>query len=111
MARAAARLNSSARQHGYVDTLDPRIYELALACSQYRRRYRKRAPPPPARRAGRASGSQHGRGHHGRRSNPVIFVMSGVALLLMRSTERNVLVVAWAVLIGTGVFFAAIAAL
>jgi hypothetical protein len=37
--------------------------------------------------------------------------MSGVALLLMRSTERNVLVVAWAVLIGTGVFFAAIAAL
>jgi hypothetical protein len=29
----------------------------------------------------------------------------------MRSTERNVLVVAWAVLIGTGVFFAAIAAL
>ena len=40
----------------------------------------------------------------------LIFVMSGVALLLMRSTERNVLVVAWAVLIGTGVFFAAIAA-
>jgi putative membrane protein len=40
----------------------------------------------------------------------LIFVMSGVALLLMRSTERNVLVVAWAVLIGTGVFFASIAA-
>ena len=41
MARAAARFNSSARQHGYVDTLDPRIHELALACSQHRRRYRK----------------------------------------------------------------------
>jgi putative membrane protein len=40
----------------------------------------------------------------------LIFVMSGVALLVMRSTERSVLVVAWTVLIGTGVFFAAIAA-
>jgi putative membrane protein len=40
----------------------------------------------------------------------LIFLMSGVALLLMRSTERSVLVVAWAMFIGTGVFFAAIAA-
>jgi putative membrane protein len=40
----------------------------------------------------------------------LIFVVSGVALLLMRSTERSVLAVAWAVLIATAVFFAAIAA-
>jgi putative membrane protein len=40
----------------------------------------------------------------------LIFVMAGVALLVMRSTERSVLVVAWAVLIGAGVLFAAIAA-
>ena len=36
----------------------------------------------------------------------LIFVMSGVCLLLMRSTERGTRAVAWAVLIGTGVFFA-----
>src|SRR5262249_11918631 len=40
----------------------------------------------------------------------LIFVLSGVGLLLMRSTERSTLVVAWTVLIGTGVFFVAIAA-
>jgi putative membrane protein len=40
----------------------------------------------------------------------LIFVMSGVCLLLMRSTERGTRAVAWAVLIGTGVFFAVIAA-
>jgi putative membrane protein len=40
----------------------------------------------------------------------LIFVMSGAALLLMRSTERGAAVVASAVLIGTGVFFVAIAA-
>jgi putative membrane protein len=40
----------------------------------------------------------------------LIFVMSGVGLLLMRSTERSALVVAWAVLIGTGVFLVAISA-
>jgi putative membrane protein len=40
----------------------------------------------------------------------LIFVMSGAALLLMRPTERSADVVAWAVLIGTGVFFVAIAA-
>ena len=40
----------------------------------------------------------------------LIFVMSGACLLLMRSTERSAHAVAWAVLIGTGVFFAAIAA-
>lgn len=40
----------------------------------------------------------------------LIFVMSGAALLLMRSTEHSAVVVASAVLIGTGVFFAAIAA-
>src|ERR1700726_4079980 len=33
----------------------------------------------------------------------LIFVMSGVCLLLMRSTERGTRAVAWAVLIGTGV--------
>jgi putative membrane protein len=40
----------------------------------------------------------------------LIFVTSGAALLLMRSTERSAVVVASAVLIGTGVFFVAIAA-
>jgi len=33
----------------------------------------------------------------------LIFVISGVGLLLMRSTERSALVLAWIVLIGTGV--------
>jgi putative membrane protein len=40
----------------------------------------------------------------------LIFVMSGVTLLLMRSTERSTVVVAGMVLIGTGIFVAAIAA-
>jgi len=40
----------------------------------------------------------------------LIFVMSGVGLLLMRSTERSALLLAWVVLIGTGVFIALIAA-
>jgi putative membrane protein len=40
----------------------------------------------------------------------LIFVMSGAALLLMRSTDRGAVVVASAVLIGAGVFFVAIAA-
>src|SRR5215831_7335648 len=40
----------------------------------------------------------------------LIFVMSGAALLLMRSTERSAVVVASAVLIGTGAFLVAIAA-
>ena len=40
----------------------------------------------------------------------LIFVLSGVALLLIRSTEHNALVVAGTVLIGTGIFFVAIAA-
>jgi putative membrane protein len=40
----------------------------------------------------------------------LIFVMSGAALLLMRSNERSAIVVASTVLIGTGVFFVAIAA-
>ena len=40
----------------------------------------------------------------------LIFVMSGVGLLLMRSTERSALLLAWIVLIGTGVFFVLIAA-
>jgi putative membrane protein len=40
----------------------------------------------------------------------LIFVMSGAALLLMRSTERTALIVAWTVLIGTSVYFIAIAA-
>src|SRR5580704_4583380 len=40
----------------------------------------------------------------------LMFVMSGAALLLMRSTEHSAVVVASAVLIGTGVFFVAIAA-
>jgi putative membrane protein len=40
----------------------------------------------------------------------LIFVMSGVALLLMRSTERSTVVVAGMVLIGTGIFVVAIAA-
>jgi putative membrane protein len=40
----------------------------------------------------------------------LIFVMSGAALLLMRSTEHGAVVVASAVLIGTGVFLVAIAA-
>ncbi len=40
----------------------------------------------------------------------LIFVISGVGLLLMRSTERNALLLAWIVLIGTGVFIVLIAA-
>jgi putative membrane protein len=40
----------------------------------------------------------------------LIFVMTGAALLLTRSTERSAVVVASTVLIGTGVFFVAIAA-
>jgi putative membrane protein len=40
----------------------------------------------------------------------LMFVMSGAALLLMRSTERSAVVVASAVLIGTSVFLVAIAA-
>jgi putative membrane protein len=40
----------------------------------------------------------------------VAFVLSGVGLLLTRSTERSTLVVAGMVLIGTGTLFAAIAA-
>jgi len=40
----------------------------------------------------------------------LIFVISGVGLLLMRSTERSALVVAWTVLIGIGLFVVAIAA-
>src|SRR5712671_2478503 len=40
----------------------------------------------------------------------LIFVSSGVGLLLMRSTERSTLVVAGMLLIGTGIFFVAIAA-
>ena len=40
----------------------------------------------------------------------LIFVLTGVGLLLMRSTEHRALLVAWAVLIGTGIFFVAIAA-
>jgi putative membrane protein len=39
-----------------------------------------------------------------------IFVFSGVGLLLMRSTERSALLVAWSVAIVTGVLFAAVAA-
>ena len=39
----------------------------------------------------------------------VIFVLSGVGLLLVRSTEHGAVHVAWAVSIGTGVLFAAIA--
>jgi putative membrane protein len=40
----------------------------------------------------------------------MIFVLSGVGLLLMRSTESNALAVAGMVLIGTGIFVVAIAA-
>ena len=40
----------------------------------------------------------------------LIFVMSGVALLLLHSTERSTLVVAWAVLIGTAILAAGITA-
>jgi putative membrane protein len=40
----------------------------------------------------------------------LIFVMSGAALLLMRSTDRGAVVVASAVLIGTNVFLVAVAA-
>ncbi|HEY7243127.1 MAG TPA: lysylphosphatidylglycerol synthase domain-containing protein [Xanthobacteraceae bacterium] len=40
----------------------------------------------------------------------LMFVLSGVALLLMRSTEHRVLLVAWGVLIGTGTLLAAVAA-
>jgi len=39
----------------------------------------------------------------------LMFVLSGVVLLLMRSTERTTLAVAWAVLIGAGVFAVVIA--
>jgi putative membrane protein len=40
----------------------------------------------------------------------LIFVMSGATLLLLTSTDRSATVVAWSVLIGTGVFLVAIAA-
>ena len=40
----------------------------------------------------------------------LVFVMSGVGLLLIHSTERSALLVAWTVLIGTGVFAVAITA-
>ena len=40
----------------------------------------------------------------------LIFVISGVGLLLMRSTERSALLVAWTVLIGIGLFVVPIAA-
>jgi len=40
----------------------------------------------------------------------LIFVISGVGLLLMRSTERSALLVAWTVVIGIGLFVVAIAA-
>jgi putative membrane protein len=40
----------------------------------------------------------------------LVFVICGMALLLMRSSERNAVVFAWAVLIGVGLFFVAIAA-
>ena len=40
----------------------------------------------------------------------LIFVLSGLGLLLMRSTEHGVVVLAWAVLIGTGILFAAVVA-
>src|SRR5262249_60373520 len=40
----------------------------------------------------------------------VIFVLSGVALLLMQSTDRNALLVAGTVLLAMGVLFVAIAA-
>jgi putative membrane protein len=40
----------------------------------------------------------------------LIFVLSGVGLLLMRSTESNALAVAGMVLVGTGIFVVAIAA-
>jgi putative membrane protein len=40
----------------------------------------------------------------------VVCVLSGVGLLLMRSTERGALTAAWAILIGTSVLLAAIAA-
>ena len=40
----------------------------------------------------------------------LIFVMTGVALLLIRSTEQTAFLVAWVVLIGLGVFFVATAA-
>jgi putative membrane protein len=40
----------------------------------------------------------------------LIFVISGVGLLLMRSTERSALLVAWTVSIGIGLFVVAIAA-
>lgn len=40
----------------------------------------------------------------------LVFVMIGVTLLMVRSTEHAALLVAWVVLIGIGVFFVAIAA-
>ena len=40
----------------------------------------------------------------------LIFVLSGLGLLLMRSTEHGVVVLAWVVLIGTGILFAAVVA-
>src|SRR5262249_34809249 len=39
----------------------------------------------------------------------LIFVLSGVVLLLLRPMQRDVLVVAWAALIGAGIFVVAIA--
>src|SRR5262245_65080808 len=41
----------------------------------------------------------------------LIFVISGGGLLLMRSTERSALLLAWVVLMGTGVLIGLIAAL
>src|SRR5262249_58079375 len=40
----------------------------------------------------------------------LIFVLSGVGLLLMRSTDHNSLLVAWTVLIAMGILFVAITA-
>jgi putative membrane protein len=40
----------------------------------------------------------------------LVFVMTGVTLLVIRSTEHGALRVAWVVLIGIGVFFVAVAA-
>ena len=91
----------------YLDTLDPRIDQLALAGSQHRRRYRKRAPRPLRGVPGAQAAASMVVDTTVGAATELIFVMSGVALLLMRSTERSALVVAWAVLIGTGVLFAA----
>jgi putative membrane protein len=40
----------------------------------------------------------------------LMFVLSGLGLLLMRSTEHDVVLLAWAVLIGTAILLAAVAA-